>query len=195
MPPALATHNASAAEFSEAANNPSMRSLLPRRALTWAGYAVFAMAAAFVCSGTVVPALLGYHSTAVYGGSMGPSLPTGSIAVTETVGSEEVQLGDIIAFAHRGDKATVMHRVVAIEERDAQPLVTLRGDMNGADDPEPLLLNGDGDRLVYYVPFLGYLLHYARTTAVLVPTLLAIASIVAFEWMRARRRVATQVLS
>ena len=195
MPPAVATQNASAAQFSEAVNNPNMRSLLPRRALTWAGYAVFAMAAAFVCSGTVVPALFGYHSTAVYGGSMGPSLPAGSIAVTETIGSGEVQVGDIIAFARRGDRATVMHRVTGIDERDAQPLVTLRGDINAADDPEPLLLYGNGDRLVYYVPFLGYVLHYARTTTALVPTLLAIASIVAFEWLRARRRVATQVLS
>ena len=166
-----------------------------RRAFAWTGYAIVAVLTVFVGAGTLAPVLLGYHSTTVYGGSMGSSLPAGSIAVTGTVRSEEVRVGDIVAFARRGDTATVMHRVTGIEERDAQRLATLRGDMNGAADPEPLLLSGNGDRLVYYVPFLGYVLHYARTTAVLVPTLLAIASIVAFEWLRARRRVATQVLS
>ena len=121
---------------------------------------------------------------------MGSSLPTGSIAVTETVGSEEVRVGDIVAFARHGEKATVMHRVTGIEERDAQRLATLRGDMNGAADPEPLLLSGNGDRLVYYVPFLGYVVHYSRTATFLVFAAGCLASALAWEQVRMRRMVA-----
>ena len=161
-----------------------------RRAFAWTGYAIVALLTVFVGAGTLAPVLLGYHSTTVYGGSMGSSLPAGSIAVTGTVRSEEVRVGDIVAFARRGDTATVMHRVTGIEERDAQRLATLRGDMNGAADPEPLLLSGNGDRLVYYVPFLGYVVHYSRTATFLVFAAGCLASALAWEQVRMRRMVA-----
>ncbi len=160
-----------------------------RRAVKWPAYLVLGLAAVFVCAGTVAPALLGYHSTTVYGGSMGSSMPAGSVAVTETVGFEDVRVGDVIAFARADSKQTVMHRVTAIDERDGQRFATLRGDSNGAADTEPLVLtSGQGDRLVYHVPFLGYVLHYSRTPTVLAPALVVVALIVTFEWFRTQRR-------
>lgn len=185
---------AHAACDSSALSVPGARRAFPailslRRAVKWAAYLVLGLAAVFVSAGTVAPALLGYHSTTVYGGSMGSNMPAGSVAVTETVGFEDVRVGDVIAFA-RGDRhQPVMHRVTAIDERDGQRFATLRGDSNGAADTEPLVLaSGQGDRLVYHVPLLGYVLHYARTTTVLVPAFIGVVLLLAFEWFRTQRR-------
>ncbi len=193
MPPAHATYDPSALSLAGVRRAfPAMPRVRP--AAKWAAFLVLGLAGVFVCAGTVAPAVLGYHSTTVYGGSMGSRLPAGSVAVTKTVGFEDVSVGDVIAFARAGSNQTVMHRVTALEELDGHRFATLRGDSNGAPDTNPLVLtSGHGDRLVYHVPLLGYVLHYARTTTVLVPAFIGVVLLLAFEWSRTQRRARVEL--
>lgn len=115
----------------------------------------------FVMAATV-PALVGFHPVTVYGGSMGDALPVGSVAIMQPVAASKITRGDIIAVS-RGAGLPVIHRVVDIEEGAAGRLVTLKGDANATNDVNQVTVSGYGDRLVYYVPWAGYLLAWAAS--------------------------------
>ncbi len=107
------------------------------------------------------PALFGYHTYIVYGGSMGKGLPQGSAAVSKAVSAQELSVGDIIARRSSPDSAAVLHRIVDVTVVDGQRLFVTQGDANATPDPDPMAFEGTGDRVVYSVPYAGYLLDYA----------------------------------
>jgi signal peptidase len=127
------------------------------------GTAVVVLGALAVSLG---PRLIGYSSIVIQGGSMATSLPAGSIAVTEQVPAEAISVGDVILYhppATSPDHASVMHRVVSVREEDGQVLFRTKGDANSTPDPWEFGLEGNGARLVYAVPYVGYLVAYVRT--------------------------------
>lgn len=132
------------------------------RAISWTSGGVLAVLLILLMVATA-PAYLGYHQSTVLGGSMGNSLPVGSVAVTKTIPAEAIAVGDVIAVGHGDHVPSVLHRVVAIEDVPEGRLVITRGDANPTADPGPQLITGRGDRVVYYVPWAGYLLAAART--------------------------------
>ena len=158
---------------------------------------LLALRAAGVIVGSVVacallaitlPAFAGYHNLTVMGGSMGSALPTGSVAVTRTIDFSNVQVGDIIAFQRPGASIPVVHRVVDIRDVDGVRAAITRGDANLQDDPEPLALQGRGDRVVYYVPWAGYALVFVRSPGGIVAlTLLAVTTWLVRDRKRSRR--------
>ena len=107
------------------------------------------------------PALFGYHTYIVYGGSMGEGLPQGSAAVSKATSAQELSVGDIIARRASPDSPVVLHRIVDVTVVDGQRLFVTQGDANATPDPDPVAFEGTGDRVVYSVPFAGYLLDYA----------------------------------
>jgi signal peptidase len=115
---------------------------------------------------SLAPRLLGYSPVIVYGSSMTGSIPVGSIAVTEKVRPEDVGVGDVIVFhppATPPNSLPLMHRVVAIREEEGQRLFQTKGDANPTPDPTEAALLGTGSRVVYTVPYVGYLVNFART--------------------------------
>lgn len=125
-------------------------------------YAVL-FAAVGVLLAATLPAFRGFHTVTVYGGSMGESLPAGSVAVTQPVDAQALRVGDVIAIGGRRDGLPVLHRIVAIDDTDGQRVVTTRGDANETNDPQPITVEGRGDRVVYHIPWIGYFLAFART--------------------------------
>jgi len=115
---------------------------------------------------SLAPRLLGYSSVIVYGGSMADSVPVGSIAVTEKVSMEDVGVGDVIVFhppTTSPNRLPLMHRVVAIREEEGQRLFQTKGDSNTTPDATEVTLQGTGSRVVYTVPYVGYLVDFAGT--------------------------------
>jgi signal peptidase len=113
---------------------------------------------------SLAPRLLGYSSVIVYGGSMGGSVPVGSIAVTKQVQPDDVSVGDVIVFyppTTSQHRSTLMHRVVSIREEDGQRLFHTKGDANATADPWEMGIEGHGSRVVYAVPYVGYLVNFA----------------------------------
>jgi signal peptidase len=133
------------------------------------------------------PRLIGYSSIVVQGGSMATSLPVGSIAVTEQVPAEAINVGDVILFhppATSPNHASVMHRVVSVREENGQRLFRTKGDANATPDPWEFGLEGNGARLVYAVPYVGYLVAYVRTPVGWVLVFMLPAAYLSFTTLR-----------
>lgn len=88
-------------------------------------------------------------------GSMEPTVPVGSLALTLPVATEDVVPGDIITVQRNVDERLVTHRVVAVEEIDGRYRATLRGDANEADDAGYYPLDETTQRLALSIPELG----------------------------------------
>jgi signal peptidase len=119
---------------------------------------------------SLAPRLLGYSSVIVYGGSMAHSVPVGGIAVTKEVRTEDVGVGDVIVFyppttsTNPSPKPSpLMHRVVSVREEEGQRLFQTKGDANATPDPWEIGIEGRGSRVVYTVPYVGYLINFAGT--------------------------------
>jgi signal peptidase len=119
-----------------------------------------------VLGASLAPRLLGYSSVIVYGGSMAGTIPVGSLAVTKEVRPQDVNVGDVIVFyppATSPDRSPLMHRVVSVREEDGQRVFQTKGDANPTLDPTEISLQDTGSRVVYTVPYVGYLVNFART--------------------------------
>jgi signal peptidase len=131
--------------------------------LTLTGAALVVVSALVV---SLAPRFLGYSPVVVYGGSMADSVPVGSIAVTEEVSPEDVSVGDVIVFhppATSPNPSTLMHRIVSVREEDGQRLFRTKGDANATQDPWEIGIEGRGSKVVYSVPYVGYLVDFAET--------------------------------
>ena len=102
-----------------------------------------------------LPLFTPYRIMVVLSGSMAPSLLAGD-AVLIRSGANPIQEGDIVTFQREGQLVT--HRVVGVESGQ---LVT-QGDANNAPDPWPVPLSAVEGVYVLRLPFLGYLVWFAR---------------------------------
>jgi signal peptidase len=123
----------------------------------------------------------------MYGGSMGSTAPAGSVAFIEDVSAESLKVGDVIVFrppSAGNDHEPLMHRIVSIEEVDGQRVVTTKGDANESADPWELGLSSEGGRLVFFVPYLGYLLWFLQTRVAWAVLVLPLAAYLGFMALR-----------
>ncbi len=110
-----------------------------------------------------LPSLLGFDSFVAIGGSMTPTVGEGSLIVAKRVDPATIEAGDIITFSRvQRPDIQVTHRVVAVEELNGEPVLQTKGDANGYLDPEPIRFDQPVSRLVYTVPYVGYLLNFSR---------------------------------
>lgn len=87
----------------------------------------------------LIPGLFGIRPYVVYSGSMEPEIPTGAVVFTKE-GEFSPKKGDIITF-HNGD-TVVTHRVVK--------------------DPVPAEASQIIGRVVFHLPYLGYVIHFLK---------------------------------
>jgi signal peptidase I len=109
--------------------------------------------------------LLGWSAMIVRSGSMEPAVPVGSLVLVRPVSGQDVRVGDAIAVrrSRSARPVTVLHRVVALDERDGRRFAELKGDANPTPDSEPVALTEPVARLVAVVPGAGYALATVRT--------------------------------
>lgn len=97
----------------------------------------------------------------VQSGSMEPAIKTGSIVVVKPV--SDYQVDDVITFVFSPtDQIPTTHRIV--EERivgGASRYIT-KGDANEDRDPREVLERNVDGKVLFSIPFLGYLLDFAR---------------------------------
>lgn len=109
------------------------------------------------------PKLIGYSSFVIYSGSMEPAIRTGSVAVAKPTSVTDLRIGDIVAFKRSQQALPTMHRIVDIEVSDGTTFLTFKGDANPQPDPEKVALAGEGSKVIYSVPYVGYFARYAQT--------------------------------
>lgn len=112
---------------------------------------------------STLPTFMGYHTYVINGGSMEPSLPKGSAAVARATSPSALEVGDVIARRSVAGEP-VLHRIVSITtNEEGTRLFVLQGDQNRTPDPTPLELVGLGDKVVYSVPYAGYVINFASS--------------------------------
>ena len=131
-----------------------------------------------------IPTFLGMDSFIIDGGSMRPAIPAGALVVAERVDPAIVQAGEIITFRHStASSSPVTHRVVKVlREANGTTNLLTKGDANASADPEPVATDLPVSRMVYSLPYPGYVLEFLRTGAgkivlIGVPALLLLLSI------------------
>ncbi|MBB1020443.1 S26 family signal peptidase [Dietzia sp. E1] len=73
-------------------------------------------------------------------GSMGPTIPAGSVAIARQIPAAEMSPGDIVTVERGEGELPVTHRVVRIIDSDpvtGAVAFDMRGDANDSDDPGP----------------------------------------------------------
>ncbi len=93
----------------------------------------------------------------VLSGSMSPAINAGDLVVASPVSPADVKVGDIIVFNEK--KAKITHRVVSITDSG---FIT-KGDANEDPDAQARSKNDVFGKAVFWVPFAGYFVNFARS--------------------------------
>jgi len=162
-------------------------------------------AVAVLLAGTILaPALMGYERYVITGGSMGRTIPRGSVIYGEVVPTTQLRVGDVITYTPprgAGPRGLVTHRIARIgRDRDGRPVYRTRGDGNRSVDPWTFQLGARTQaRVAFHLPYLGYGLaalgdRRLRMLVIGVPALLIGLAVLAGMWrdagVEARRRAA-----
>jgi signal peptidase I len=115
---------------------------------------MLALAAAVI----VVPVVTKSVPLTVLTSSMEPGYPPGTLIIVKPVEPAELRIGDVITYQIRsGDPTVITHRIISISQNtDGERAFTLKGDNNGAADPDPVREVQIQGKLWYAVPYLGW---------------------------------------
>jgi len=109
------------------------------------------------------PYLWGFSFLMVMGGSMGPALSSGSVAMVQPVNVSEIEVGDIIAYQPRHVGSTVTtHRVINIIRQEGDISFQTAGDHNEFADKYPVPSDCVLGKMQFHIPFLGYIFHFLK---------------------------------
>jgi signal peptidase len=118
------------------------------------------MALAFLLLGTLVPIPGNFKVKIVKSGSMEPTIKTGSIVIDKPENS--YQVGDIVTFgADTKTQIPTTHRIVGVAP-GPNPIYTTKGDANDAPDQADTHLGDIHGKVIFTVPYVGYVLDFAR---------------------------------
>jgi signal peptidase I len=130
------------------------------RVLVWAGIGL-GLGLAMAVFG---PTVAGYHSFTVLSGSMVPALQVGDLVVDEPLAPVDIRPGDVITFPDPEQRGRLItHRAQGIRVRGGTVEVTTRGDANNSVEQWSIAATGRVGRVVYRLPWLGYVLVSARS--------------------------------
>ncbi len=148
--------------------NERVGALIPRTAIRRAALRYLIVAISVLISLSVLaaaaPALLGLDTFVLNGGSMDPSLRTGTLVVARRVDVGSISAGDIVTFRHAETPTTpVTHRVVKVlRGQDGTVQLLTKGDANATADPEPVSGDLPISRMLYSIPYAGYVISLVR---------------------------------
>ncbi len=106
--------------------------------------------------------LFGLSPFTVLSSSMEPAYPVGALIYVRQIPSDSIQVGDAISFVMNEDLVVATHRVVDIDSEALQ--FTTKGDANAIVDGSPVHFNNVLGKVVYSIPYLGYVAHYIGST-------------------------------
>jgi len=124
----------------------------------------------------LLPRIAGWRFDTVLSASMEPALKMGSVVAIKPEGIEVVEVGDIIAF--NVGELTVTHRAIDIKSYEGDISIITKGD--AVEDPDMRVVTDDNlvGRVVFSVPYFGYLSAFMRTRLGIIVIIVIPASIV-----------------
>lgn len=110
---------------------------------------------------TIIPVPGNIKAKIVKSGSMEPAIKTGGLVFIIPASSYNV--GDVITFG-KDTKTQIptTHRIVSIEGSGPLRTFTTKGDANDAPDSTPTRLSDINGKVIFSLPYLGYVLDFAK---------------------------------
>lgn len=109
----------------------------------------------------------GYRAIIVRGGSMGETLPNGSLAIAVWRDAGEIRAGDVIVVREASEDGSsaspVIHRVTEVEVTGDAIQVHTRGDANKTEDPQVYTLPDRVMVATHNVRYLGFVLGWVAS--------------------------------
>ena len=116
----------------------------------------------------------------VQSGSMEPSINVGGIVVVKP--SNSYAPGDVITYGEdTPDQIPTTHRIVSERVAEGVALYTTKGDANDSNDPGEVRESEIIGKVLFDIPYLGYLLDFARQPLGFVLIIGVPAAIVVFD--------------
>ncbi|MGC2288518.1 MAG: signal peptidase I [Thermoplasmata archaeon] len=125
-----------------------------------------------------LPAVLGTPSTpflAIATGSMVPTFHRGEFVVIEHVAPTAIRVGTIIAFSVSCLPSPTVHRVIRVVSVGPKWVYQTKGDANSVQDPCTVPYSHVLGAVVFYVPYLGFLILDPLFAAALVALIILLA--------------------
>ena len=115
---------------------------------------------------SVLPITGNFKLKIVLSGSMEPIIKTGSIVVVKPLstssGQADYKIGDIITFQTAINKELITHRIYDIKVVGNEPRYITKGDANNAPDQREILQREIIGKLLFSIPYLGYVVDFAQ---------------------------------
>lgn len=109
---------------------------------------------------TMLPLKDGIKIKIVKSGSMEPAIKTGGIVIDKPEGA--YQVGDVITFGmDTKSQVPTTHRIVSVSS-GPNPIYTTKGDANDAVDQTNTHLSDIHGKVIFTVPYIGYILDFGR---------------------------------
>ncbi len=120
-----------------------------------------------LCCAVVGLVVTGHHVEEVVTGSMQPTIPIGSLVVTQQLPAGQLQAGNILVFPDPNDpKLTIVHRIIWLgHDQSGDVLVRTKGDYNALPDQWTIKkpASAQADRVIYILPGAGTVAGYLQT--------------------------------
>ncbi|GAA1672296.1 S26 family signal peptidase [Citricoccus zhacaiensis] len=128
----------------------------------------------------IVPLVTGSQTYSVLTSSMAPSYPPGTFLVVKPTDFDALHGGDVITYQmESGRPEVITHRITSLTaSQDGERMLITQGDNNDVADPDPVMEIQVRGKLVYAVPYVGFLANaLGQTDRSGIITILAVALI------------------
>lgn len=160
-----------------------------KQAANWILNVIVIWLIAIVVGLLLLPRVADWRFEAVLSGSMEPAFNAGSVVCIKPVEVSSIKTGDIIAY--RSSKALITHRVIDVTSYNDAPLFHTMGDANESPDIYPVPPENVVGKVVFDVPYLGYLASFVKTRRGFLATIIIPAiAIMVMEIMDIRKILA-----
>jgi signal peptidase I len=121
----------------------------------------------------------------VLSGSMTPMMLPGDMIVAKSINPNELTVGDVMVFHPPGSKpdTLVTHRIISIEEGEER-LFQTKGDANNAKDDFKVLASNVVGKLIFVIPFAGYLPELSKHKNIFLFTVMLPAGLIILDEIR-----------
>jgi len=102
----------------------------------------------------------------ILSGSMRPGFSIGGVAITQTIPTNQLKVGDVAVFHPPFLKSTTyIHRIISIKKINNQYIIHTKGDDNPIADPWTLRITSKNAYVARFtIPFIGYAAVWVHST-------------------------------
>jgi signal peptidase I len=148
--------------------------------------AIFLLIAVFLVN-ALMPFVTGSEKPLiVLSGSMTPMMLPGDMIVSKSVDPHELKVGDVLVFQPPESKpdTLVTHRIISLEEGEKGRLFQTKGDANNAQDDFKVPAASAVGKLVFVIPFAGYLPELSKHKNIFLFTVIVPAGLIILDEIR-----------